>query len=90
MPEKAKKQNGRGTLMSIAVFPEMKGKGVGKALIKAFLKDAANRGLQQVDLSSDRYNNDYVNAFYKGLGFKCERQFITPEGRVMNEYVITI
>jgi len=90
MPEKAKKQDGRGTLMSIAVLPEMKGKGIGKALVYAFLKDAANRGLQQVDLLSDRYNNDDVNAFYKGLGFRCERQFTTPEGRVMNEYVIEV
>jgi ribosomal protein S18 acetylase RimI-like enzyme len=90
MPEKVNKQDGRGTLMSIAVLPEMKGKGIGKTLVNAFLKDAANRGLKQVDLLSDRYNNDDVNAFYKDLGFKCERQFFTPEGRAMNEYVIII
>jgi ribosomal protein S18 acetylase RimI-like enzyme len=90
MPEKVNKQDGCGTLMSIAVPPEMKGKGVGRALINAFLKEAAERGLRQVSLLSDRDNNDDVNAFYKGLGFKCERQFTTPEGRGMNEYVINI
>jgi ribosomal protein S18 acetylase RimI-like enzyme len=90
MPEKTKKQDGRGTLMSIATLPEMKGKGLGKALVNAFIKDAACRGLKQVDLLSDSDNNDDVNAFYKGLGFKCERQFTTPEGRAMNEYVIAL
>lgn len=90
MPERVNKQDNRGTLMSIAVLPEVKGKGIGKALVNSFLEDAAKQGLKQVDLLSDRYNNDDVNTFYKALGFKCERHFITPEGRVMNEYVIAI
>lgn len=90
MPERATQQEGRGTLMSIAVLPDTKGKDIGKALIYSFLKEADKRDLQQVDLLSDRYHNDDVNAFYHGLGFRCERQFTTPEGRTMNEYIIDV
>lgn len=90
MSKKAKKLDGRGTLMSIAILPEMKGKGIGKALVHAFLKESSNRGVRQVDLLTDRYNNDDVNAFYMGIGFQCEQQIITPEGRAMYEYVINV
>lgn len=34
-------------------------------------------------------NNDSVNSFYEKLGFEIERQYMTPEGRRMNEYWIT-
>lgn len=90
LPEKVKKNTDRGTLMSIAVLPEVKGAGFGKALMNIFLKEAAGRGLKQIDLLTDQCNNDNVNAFYRSMGFRCERQFKTPEGRAMNEYVIEI
>jgi hypothetical protein len=31
-----------------------------------------------------------VNAFYARLGFELARTFTTPEGRRMNEYVMTL
>jgi len=43
-----------------------------------------------VDLTTDRDNNDKINRFYLSLGFACERTFVTPEGRTMNEYVIDL
>jgi ribosomal protein S18 acetylase RimI-like enzyme len=82
--------NKRGTLMSIAVLPDRQYSGVGKMLVKAFLQEAAHRGLYQVDLTTDRDHNEAANRFYQKLGFVCTRSFTTPEGRVMNEYVIDL
>lgn len=90
MPEQVAKQSGRGTLMSIAVLPEAQGRGIGQALVRAFLEGAAQQGLQQVDLTTDRDNNEATNRFYRRLGFVCECTFTTPEGRAMNEYVIDL
>ena len=90
MPEQATQQEGRGTLMSIAVLPETQGNGIGQALVRAFLEAAAQRGLRQVDLTTDRDGNEATNRFYQNLGFVCERTFVTPEGRAMNEYVISL
>lgn len=89
-PHENDTKTGRATLMSIAVRPEAQGTGTGKWLVRAFLQEAARRGCRQVDLTTDKDNNNDVNAFYAGLGFRCERSFVTPEGRAMNEYVIDV
>jgi ribosomal protein S18 acetylase RimI-like enzyme len=88
MPKQVTAENGRGTLMSIAVLPGEQNRGVGRPLVKAFLEEAMKRGLRQVDLTTDKLNNDSVNAFYLRQGFSCSRCFVTPEGREMNEYII--
>ena len=80
----------RGRLMSIAVSPEEHGKGIGQALVKAFLKESSLRDISQVDLTTDKDENEDVNLFYQGLGFIIEKAFTTPEGRVMNQYVIDL
>ena len=90
MPEQVTRREGRGTLMSIAVLPEAQGHGIGHTLVRAFLEEAAQRGLQKVDLTTDRDNNEATIRFYQSLGFVCERTFTTPEGRAMNEYVIKL
>lgn len=77
-------------LFSIGVLPELQGTGAGKKLVQAFLYEAAKRGCKRVFLTTDRDNNDSVNAFYEKLGFSVERQYVTPEGRRMNEYWITL
>ena len=77
-----------GELMSIAVHPETQRQGVGKQLVQAFLDEARQRGLEYVNLATDAENNDAVNNFYLNLGFNINRTYITPEKRVMNEYVI--
>jgi ribosomal protein S18 acetylase RimI-like enzyme len=81
---------GIGTLMSIAVSPAVQAKGVGKALVNAFLQEATYRKLKQVNLTTDRLNNQATNHFYQKLGFTCARFYVTPEGRAMNEYVINL
>jgi ribosomal protein S18 acetylase RimI-like enzyme len=90
MPGQVTQQEKRGTLMSIAVLPEAQGQGIGQALVKAFLEEATRRCLRQVDLTTDRNNNEATNRFYQDLGFSCESTFTTSEGRVMNEYVISV
>jgi ribosomal protein S18 acetylase RimI-like enzyme len=80
----------RGVLLSLAVSPEAQGKGIGRALVKAFLKEAALRGVQRVELTTDATGNTPVNRFYRDLGFNHKRRFTTPEGRQMNAYTIDI
>ena len=73
-------------LFSIGVLPELQGSGAGKKLVQAFLDEAKQRGCKRVFLTTDRDNNEAVNSFYEKLGFVIERQYVTPEGRRMNEY----
>lgn len=80
----------RGTLMSIAILPECQGNGIGQSLVSAFLEEASQRGINQVDLTTDRDNNEAANRFYQRLGFVCQRSFVRPEGRAMNEYMIDL
>ena len=77
-------------LFSIGVLPELQGTGAGKKLVQAFLVEAAKRGCRRVFLTTDRDNNESVNAFYARFGFSIDRQYVTPEGRRMNEYWITL
>lgn len=81
---------GRGTLMSIAVSPAQQGKGLGQSLVQGFLERAALAGCREVDLTTDKEENDTVNHFYRQQGFRLERTFTTPEGRVMNQYLIEL
>ena len=90
MPKQFTAENGCGTLMSIAVLPGNQNRGVGRALVKVFLEEAAIRGLRQVNLTTDKLNNDSVNAFYLREGFSRSRSFVTPERREMNEYVMNL
>jgi ribosomal protein S18 acetylase RimI-like enzyme len=89
-PQDVSDQPDVGTLMSIAVSPDAQGRGLGQALVRAFLEAAASRGVKYVDLTTDKNDNDSVNQFYRRMGFRCSRTFITPEGREMNEYVIEV
>lgn len=73
-------------LSSIAVLPSFQGKGIGKQLVSAFIKEAAIREAKIVYLTTDAENNDVTNSFYKNLGFRIKRVYKTREGRIMNEY----
>jgi ribosomal protein S18 acetylase RimI-like enzyme len=89
-PADAQRASAEACLMSIAVRPESAGKGIGERLVEAFCQELAERGVHAVCLATDRDNNDHVNHFYQGLGFRLSRTYITPEGRAMNEYVISL
>lgn len=77
-------------LFSLGVLPELQGAGAGKELVQAFLDEAKHRGCKRVVLTTDRDKNELVNGFYAKLGFVIDRQYVTPEGRRMNELWITL
>jgi ribosomal protein S18 acetylase RimI-like enzyme len=77
-------------LYSIGVLPSLQGTGAGRKLVAAFLEEARSRGCGSVFLTTDRDGNDAVNVLYRKLGFRVERDFMTPEGRWMNEYWIEL
>lgn len=79
-----------GLLMSIAVDPGAKGRGVGKDLVRRFLLEMRTMGIDRVCLTTDRDDNEHTNGFYRRCGFTLAREFRTPEGRWMNEFVIAI
>jgi ribosomal protein S18 acetylase RimI-like enzyme len=89
-PHQFKETEKEGLLMSIAVSPMSQGMGIGKVLIDAFLAEASNRQLKRVRLTTDRESNEFVNEFYRKMGFEIRRCFVTPENRKMNEYVIEL
>ena len=89
-PPQASIAQGTATLMSIAVLPERQNNGIGKMLVREFLDEMQRRGAQRVNLTTDKENNDSVNAFYHCLGFQLVRSLATPEGRWMNEYAINL
>ena len=77
-------------LMSLAVDPGTQGKGAGKLLTTAFVGCARQRGAGAVVLTTDRLNNDVTNAFYRGQGFTVASEYVTREGRAMNEYILEL
>lgn len=77
-------------LMSLAVDPTSQGHGIGRRLVAEFVEEARAHGCERVLLSTDRDGNDTVNAFYRRLGFELNREYQTPEGRAMNEYLIDL
>lgn len=79
-----------GTLMSIAVLPELQRRGIGRLLVRSFLDGARQRRLEYINLTTDSLDNDGVNRFYERLGFRLARNYTTPEGREMNEYITAL
>ncbi len=77
-------------LMSLAVDPTLQRSGAGRLLTRAFIDAARSRGASAVVLTTDRIGNDPVNAFYLAQGFSVASQYVTPEGRAMNEYILYI
>ena len=75
-------------LSSIAVTPEVSGRGVGMALVNAFLKQAWSLSAQHIYLDTDADDNEPVNVFYQKAGFQFCCRFQKFKGRWMNEYVI--
>jgi ribosomal protein S18 acetylase RimI-like enzyme len=77
-------------LSSLAVRPELSGRGTGKALVGAFIERAWSLGAQQVALQTDANNSEPANALYRRVGFQLSRRFQRQKGRWMNEYVIDL
>jgi Acetyltransferases len=73
-------------LASICVNPQIKSQGVGTKLINNLIQKTDFEKYAYINLETDADGNDSVNVFYQKSGFKIVRQFITAEGRRMNEY----
>jgi ribosomal protein S18 acetylase RimI-like enzyme len=78
----------RALLSSVAVSPEVQGHGIGRALVTKWVEEVKRRGCDGCYLTTDAYNNDKINRFYQKLGWRIESTYTTPEGRVMNRYVL--
>jgi glycosyltransferase involved in cell wall biosynthesis/ribosomal protein S18 acetylase RimI-like enzyme len=74
-------------LSSIAVAPEAAGRGLGKALLRAFLEHSWARRAECVYLTTDAEGNEAANELYREIGFEHSRRFLQQKGRWMNEYV---
>jgi ribosomal protein S18 acetylase RimI-like enzyme len=79
-----------GTLMSLAVMQKYHGNGVGRKLVSSFLENSRRRQVEIVNLTTDAVGNDSTNEFYLKMGFVYVKSFVTPEGRLMNEYVFRL
>ncbi len=77
-------------LFSLAVLPEGQKQGGGKALVEAFAAECRRRGVKKIYLTTDAVGNDPVNRFYIRQGFRLEKQYATPEKRVMNKYWLDV
>lgn len=73
-------------LASICVDPSIENHGIGSLLINHFKNIVDFTKYAYINLETDADGNDGVNKFYIKNGFMLVRQFITVEGRRMNEY----
>lgn len=73
-------------LASICTDPAAEGHGIGSALIDYLINKVDFNVFAYISLETDADKNDRVNAFYQKNGFIPAGQYITPEGRKMNEY----
>ena len=73
-------------LASICVSPTQKRGGIGSSLVE-YLKDRVDFSKYAfINLETDADKNEAVNQFYHKNGFHLACQYITKEGRRMNEY----
>jgi ribosomal protein S18 acetylase RimI-like enzyme len=82
--------SGDALLMSVAVNPSRQENGIGRQLVSKFLEEASFRGCATVTLTTDALGNDAVNRFYRSMKFQLSKEYVTTEGRRMNEYVYTL
>ncbi len=73
-------------LASIGVDPETMNCGIGSGLISYLKRIVDYDKYDYISLETDAQNNDSVNQFYQKNGFVLDRQYVTPQGRKMNEY----
>lgn len=73
-------------LASICVNPKIGNKGIGSRLIQQLKRITDFSTYRYINLETDACENDAVNQFYLKNDFRLARQYLTAEGRKMNEY----
>jgi len=82
---------GRSALLSsLAVHPDCSNRGIGKALVGAFVSEARKGGCDSVYLVTDKTDNDAVNRFYERCGFKLLDTVKRGGGRIMNRWLMPL
>ena len=77
-------------IFSIAVHPSFEKRGIGRTLIDKSVEESFSRGSMVLSLETDADGNEKTNAFYRSVGFQGSREYTTPEGRRMIEYVLDL
>lgn len=70
-------------LLSIAVMPELLGKGVGAQLLQLFEAETTSKGGTELVLTTDFDNNENVLSFYKRCGYAIDIDFFAYPRRHM-------
>lgn len=84
--EEVEKNENYVELASICVDPNMEKRGIGSSLIN-YLKSIIDfDNYSYINLETDAVDNDGANSFYLKNGFNLAREYVTAEGRKMNEY----
>ena len=73
-------------LASIGVNPEFERQGVGTMLVSRLKETTDFLKFAYISLETDAENNESANQFYKKNEFVLVREYLTREGRKMNEY----
>ncbi len=60
---------GAGLLSSVAVSPDMSGRGIGRKLVEAFCDELRRHNAGYVYLITDETDNELTNRFYRTCGF---------------------
>ena len=74
----------KAVLLSIGVYPDKQGKGLGNSILYEFEKEIFNF-TDTIILTTDRFNNDNVNSFYIKNGYFLLKSFCQGQ-RQMNYY----
>jgi ribosomal protein S18 acetylase RimI-like enzyme len=77
-------------LLSIAILPQLKGSGAGKALLEMFEEEVKEKGGCKIALTTDYENNDRVIAFYQKFGYEIFYDFKTYPDRHMYKMIKTL
>lgn len=77
------------TILSIAVAPGRRNRGIGAILVKAFLDELRKRRVQEVSVTAN-VENEKANAFYREMNFELRKTFRGSEGREVNEYFVRV
>lgn len=79
-------------LQKLYILPEWQGKGIGRAMFEAVLKQLSEWNCEgfRIELNVNRYNR--AVSFYEHIGMHCDRQgdFPIGKGYFMNDYIYAI